>query len=97
MGEVRGRAYKKDSVAIDETRHAGDVDLIGWGRAGYQVDLDAKIGACLAECCVASLWENPTVMLVLRRYNGKFLIHLRLGYTPLRIRLLSGTQTCHQN
>lgn len=57
--EVGGRANEKDSVAVYETRNRGNVNLVIRGRACDEVDLDAKIFACLAESCVCCIWKNP--------------------------------------
>lgn len=59
MGEVGCGANEEDGVAVDEAGDGGDVDLIGGGGAGDQVDLDAEVFACFAECSVSCFWENP--------------------------------------
>jgi hypothetical protein len=61
VGEVGGGADEEDGIAVDEAGDAWDVDLVGRGGAGYEVDFDAEVGSCFAEGCVCCFWENPGI------------------------------------
>lgn len=49
MGKIRSGADEENGVAIDESRDAGDVDLVGRGGAGDEMDFDFEIRAGFAE------------------------------------------------
>lgn len=57
--EGGGGANEEDGVAIDESRDAGDVNAVGGGGAGDQVNFDAKVGACFEERCMCSFRKDP--------------------------------------
>jgi hypothetical protein len=59
VGKVRGRADEEDRVAVYETRHGGDGDLVGGRGAGDEVDLDPEVVAGLVEGSVGCIRENP--------------------------------------
>jgi hypothetical protein len=59
VGEVGCRTDQENGVAINETRHGGDVDLVAGRWTLDEVNFDTKIFAGFAECCVSCLWENP--------------------------------------
>lgn len=53
MGKVGSGADEENGVAIDEASNAGDVDLVGGGRAGDEMDFDFEIRAGFAESGVS--------------------------------------------
>ena len=61
VGEVGGGTDEEDGVAIYEGGHGGGVDLVGWGRAGDEVDFDAEVGAGFAEGSVGCFGDDPVV------------------------------------
>ena len=61
VGKVRGGADEEDSIAIDESGYARNMDLVLGGWAGYQVDFDAKIRAGFAEGSMGCFGDDPVV------------------------------------
>ena len=59
VGKVGGGADEEDRVAVYEARDGGDGDLVAWGGAGDEVDLDSEVVAGFVECGVAGVGEDP--------------------------------------
>lgn len=83
MREIGGGANEKDSVAVDEAGDGAEVDLVRGSWAGDEVDFDAEVGACFAECCVAGFWEYPGDMLVLIVRREGWDLYISGSVTPL--------------
>ena len=49
MRKVRSGADEENGVTVDEASNAGDVDLVGGGRTGDEMDFDFEIRAGFAE------------------------------------------------
>lgn len=59
VGEVGGGAHEENRVAVYETRHGRDGDLVGGRGARDEVDLDPEVVAGLVEGSVGCIREDP--------------------------------------
>jgi hypothetical protein len=59
MRKVRSGPDKENSVGVDKPTDRGNVNLVMWGIASYEVNFDAEILAGLAKCSVRGLRKDP--------------------------------------
>ena len=62
--EIRSRADEEDGVTVHKAGDAGDVDAVGGGGAGDQVDFDTKIRPGFAEGGVCSFRKDPRLIIL---------------------------------